>query len=145
MDTYLPLRVVLLVKKKCIYLFIYLVVPSFSCGMIKATFGGEGCRVHDFPLLGGWWGNRVMFQESWSSAFWFDGGLVSMCLYLACSHDPPPGLVGVRGLVPAEQLKGTCHIVKYIPWGGTWSLCFIVELSFLDYFPFVPASSHFPN
>ena len=38
-----------------------------------------------------------------------------MCLYLARSYYPPPGLVGVRGLVSAEQLKGTCRMVKYVP------------------------------
>ena len=32
---------------------------------------GEGCRVCDSLLIGWWWGNRVVFRESQSSAFTF--------------------------------------------------------------------------
>ena len=33
--------------------------------------GGRCCRVCNPPLIGWWWGNRMVFQESQSSAFWF--------------------------------------------------------------------------
>ena len=50
--------------------------PSgFQVRVLKGNSRGEGCRMCDQlvdPLLiGKWWGNRVMFQESQSSAFCF--------------------------------------------------------------------------
>ena len=59
-----------------------------------------------------------MFPESSSSAFWFQPvwGLV-----LAVSMwSPSATWAGV--LVSAAQLKDTCQIVLYIPWGATRTL-----------------------
>ena len=41
----------------------------------------EGCRVCDLPLIGWWWNNRMVFQESQSSAFWLQPSAVSVCSY----------------------------------------------------------------
>ena len=75
---------------------------------------GEGCSVHDFLLIGWWWGNRVVFQESPSSTFWFQP-----VWGFSHSYHLPPGW-GV--LVSVKQLKGMCQIVMYVPWGGTRTL-----------------------
>ena len=68
---------------------------GFQVRVFKANIRGEPCRVRDQLvdlLLIGWWrGNRVMFQESQSSNFWFQLVWGFTCLWSACSHLPPPG------------------------------------------------------
>ena len=46
-------------------------------------------------------------------------------------------------LISAEQLKGLCQIVMYIPWEGTKTLFYHSAIT-LDGFSFVSASSYFP-
>ena len=62
---------------------------------------GEGWRVCDFSLIGWWWGNRALCQES-------------------CPQ--PEVTIFHLGGAPssAEELK---DIVMHTPWGGTRTLC----------------------
>ena len=47
-------------------------LPEFPLGRVfKVNIWLEGCRVNDFLLIGWWWGNRVVFQKTQSSTFWF--------------------------------------------------------------------------
>ena len=61
---------------------------------------GEGCRVCGFLLIGWWWGNRAVLQES-------------------CAQPEVTILHLGGGLSSAEELK---DITMYIPWGGTRTL-----------------------
>ena len=64
--------------------------PSWG-KLLKAVLG-KVYRVPDqlvgLLLIGCWWNNRVMFQESPSSTFWFQPVWVQ-CLWSVCSHNPP--------------------------------------------------------
>ena len=75
----------------------------------------EVCRVCDFPLIGLWWGNSVVFQKSQPSAFWFQPAwgphsLLSLKL---------PSSTWVGALLPVEELRDMCQIDMHIPLGGT--------------------------
>ena len=61
---------------------------GLSGKVVKGSIRGEGCKVHHFLLLGGWWVKRVMFRDRHPSGSSQSG--VS-CLWSACSHCPPPG------------------------------------------------------
>ena len=88
------------------------------------------------PLIGGWWGNRVIFQDhqpsgSNQSAWWCS----------TCSPHLP------RGWKPSFlQMDSKTHIrLLSIFFGEELGLRFIAELFLLDYFSFVSASPHFPK
>ena len=65
--------------------------------VLKAKFGCKGSRVSDFLLIGWWWGNRAVLQES-------------------CAQ---PGVT----ILPLGGGLSSCRtqrcIVMYIPWEGT--------------------------
>lgn len=50
-------------------------IPSLPMGfredVLIHKIWGESCRPCNPPLVGWWWGHRLKFQESQSSAFWF--------------------------------------------------------------------------
>ena len=79
-------------------------------------------------LIGGWWGNGVMFQELTLSTLWFQP-VWSLHAYgqhaVNFFH-----LVGV--LIPAKQLKDMSQDIIHSPWEGTkgpW-LCFMAKQYF---------------
>ena len=82
---------------------------SFQGGVFIGTIWGDGGRVCGFPLIGWWWGTRVVLQDR------------VLSLKLAVSFCVGP-------LVPAEELE---DIVMFIPWGGTRILSSLLHYSFL--------------
>ena len=74
----------------------------------------------------------MVFQESYSSAFFISTSLASSACSQAHSHHPPP--VWGRGLlVSAEQLKDMCQIVTIFLEGVSRTLfyCYILVITFL--------------
>ena len=69
-------------------------------------------RVHDFLLIGWWWGSTVVVWKFESSTFRFQ----PVWSLRACGHHPSLGW-GV--LVSAKQVKDMCQVVLYTLWGGT--------------------------
>ena len=75
---------------------------------------GEGSRASDLPLTGWCWSNRVPFQESQLSAFWFQRAW-GPC----ASIQPEVTILYLDGaLVPVEQLR-ICSKLLTHPQGGT--------------------------
>ena len=90
--------------------------------------------VHN-SLIGWWWGNRALFWESQSSAFWFQ----PVWSLHACGQHAVNFLCLVEVSVSAKQLKDMAQVIIYSPWGGAktpW-LCLMAKvlLFCLDYFP----------
>ena len=68
-------------------------------GEKRYRFGVEGCRMYGFLLIGCWWGNRAVLQES------------SVCPWITILH-----------LCGGHSSAELTDIVTYIPWGGTRTL-----------------------
>ena len=73
----------------------------------------------------------MVFQESYSSAFFISTSLASSAYGQAHSHHPPPVWGGL--LVSAEQLKDMCQIVTIFLEGVSRTLfyCYILVITFL--------------
>ena len=72
-------------------------------------------QLMDLLPIGWWWGNRVMFQESQSSASNYSG----VCVLVVSMQSPSSTSVGV--LAFAEELWDMHQIAVSIPSGGTTS------------------------
>ena len=99
---------------------------SFQGEVFKGNIWGEGCRVHDFLLIGWWWGYRVVFQESQSSTFWFQP------VWGLCSDHPPPGW-GV--LFFLQNNSKVCIRLLCISLGEELGLLLSLNYCFLTAFP----------
>ena len=77
-------------------------------------------------LIGWWWGNWVIFQESASSAFWFQ----TIWSLPACGQHAVNFIHVVKVLLYAKQLKNMAQNIIYKPWGGTKDLwfCFMAKV-----------------
>ena len=117
-------------------------LPSgFQGRVFIGKIWGEGCRVCDLPLIGWWGGNRVMFQESLSSAFWFQP-VWGLC---ACAQPE------VAILHPGGGLSSCRRTLRYV------SDCYVyplrrnqdpatsAALSFFDCLFFISAFPHSSN
>ena len=83
---------------------------------------GEVCRVCDLPLIGWWWSNAMVFQESQLSALGSNQFGVHACVQLS-----PPRR---RGPWFCRELRDMYQMVMHIPSGGTRTLphyCSIVS------------------
>ena len=89
-------------------------LDGFWGRVLTGKIWGEGCRVCDLPLVGWWWGNRVGFQESQSSAFMFQS-VWGLCPRLSLKLSSS---TWVGALVPVEECRDVYQIVTYIPWRG---------------------------
>ena len=73
--------------------------------LLKNQNEGEDCRIcdqlMDILLIGWWWGNRVIFQESASSTFWFQ----PIWSLPACGQHVINFIHVVKVLIYAKQLK----------------------------------------
>ena len=109
---------------------------AFREAFLKAIFGVEDWRMHDFLLIGWWWDNRVVFQETWSSAFWSHPVWGSRYLSSGYSYYPSPGQGRYKFLMRNSKI---CVSVIYIPWGGTmilfyhWTIIFLFNWLFLGF------------
>ena len=74
----------------------------------------------------------MVFQESYSSAFFISASLASSACGQAHSHHPPPGWGEGGVLVSAEQLKDMCQIVTIVLEGVSRTLfyCYILVITF---------------
>ena len=102
---------------------------AFQRRVFKGNFWGEGCRMHSFLLMGGWWGN-----------VWCSRNLV------LCMKSPSSTWVG--GLSSYRTIQDMYQIVMNISWGGTRTLfycCLLSLLFLLNCFSFVFALPHFSS
>ena len=65
--------------------------PHWASGkkLLQASFGERSAGCVTFFWVDCWWGNRVVFQESQPSAFWFQTGVHMICS--GWIYHPPPG------------------------------------------------------
>ena len=77
--------------------------PEPLDGLVAKSFyrqiSGEGHRRCDFPQIGWWWGNRVMFQAFQSSAIWFQP--------LVCGPQAQPEITNLHPGGGLGSSKGT--------------------------------------
>ena len=103
---------------------------TFRESFLKATFGvrAEGCMTF-FWLVGGevtGWCFRNLNHQPLVPA-----NLGSKCLWLACSHHPPPGWSGaVSSCRTTQRFRSDCSVY---PWGGTRTLFYhwTIAITFL--------------
>ena len=71
-------------------------LDGFQERVFKGNIWGEGCRGHDFLLIGWWWGDRVVFQKSSSSST--DSNQSGVSVLVLSMYSPSSTWVGRWGL-----------------------------------------------
>ena len=101
----------------------------------ELTDGWE-LQVCDFLLIGWWWGNREVLQESQSSAFWFQP-VWNLSMYLLSRIWEEPSFL--------QNNSKICIRLLCMSLEEKLRFCFVASLLFPDCFSFVSAFPDFPN
>ena len=89
---------------------------------------GEGSKMNDFLLIGCWWGNSVVFQESQSPVFWFRP--------VCCLSSWSPSSTWVGAFVPAGELKHSFRLLLHPLQRNSRTFVLSLQYCFLAAFPF---------